>query len=474
MGEVAFSPFLAERRPYLETLVEALERRYGYASILASDSQGFIAAVNPTVKRLEDNPWSERGCVVRVQRAGRIAERAFNELPGDADPAWLEAICADLDRDLAAGGAERRTYPPLPDEPLRSSFRGEVARDPFAVAPEAVLAPLADLAARIMAADKRIVFARASAEFMAVSKLFISPRRRLDQAFLWGASYLSAVARAGGTTRDYYERASGQKGLELLDELPAKVPVLAADLLSLLDAGQPEPGEYEVICSPDIAGLIAHEAFGHGMELDMFVKKRARAMSYMGKAIASPLVTMYEGAAGVAETGSYAFDDEGRTSTRTTVIDRGILKAGISDLLSAASLGTPPTGNGRRQNFAHKAYARMTNTYFAAGGSKVADMIASVKRGYLLDRFSSGMEDPRNWGIQLVCMMGREIVDGKLTGKVVSPVVGSGYVPDVLAAVSMVSDDFELNGCGMCGKGHKEFVKTAAGGPYLKTRMRLG
>jgi TldD protein len=84
------------------------------------------------------------------------------------------------------------------------------------------------------------------------------------------------------------------------------------------------------------------------------------------------------------------------------------------------------------------------------------------------------MEDPKNWGIQGVILFGREIRDGRLTGALVSPVIITGYVPDVLQAVSMVSGDFALSGSGMCGKGHKEYSKTSTGGPYMKTVMRLG
>ena len=116
----------------------------------------------------------------------------------------------------------------------------------------------------------------------------------------------------------------------------------------------------------------------------------------------------------------------------------------------------------------------MTNTYFAPGTSRLEDMVAAVRRGWLLEKMASGMEDPKNWGIQLVVSLAREIRDGKLTGRVAGPVVCSGYVPDVLSAIDMVSSDFALSGSGYCGKGHKEYVKVSAGGPYLKTKMRLG
>jgi TldD protein len=186
------------------------------------------------------------------------------------------------------------------------------------------------------------------------------------------------------------------------------------------------------------------------------------------------MVVMYDGASGVDHCGTYLFDDEGRLATKTEVIRDGVLVSGISDLQSALAVGHPQTGNGRRESYERKTYARMTNTYFAPGTSTRDELIASVKRGWLLEKVHSGMEDPKNWGIQLVVMIGREILDGRLTGRVVTPVVCSGYVPDVLSDISMLSSDFKLSGSGYCGKGHKEFVKVSCGGPYVRTRMRLG
>jgi TldD protein len=101
-------------------------------------------------------------------------------------------------------------------------------------------------------------------------------------------------------------------------------------------------------------------------------------------------------------------------------------------------------------------------------------MIASIDHGYLLEKYTSGMEDPKNWGIQCVILYGREIKDGKLTGKIVSPIFMTGFVPDLLKSISMVSGDFRLSGTGACGKGHKEFTKVSAGGPYIKAKARLG
>jgi len=116
----------------------------------------------------------------------------------------------------------------------------------------------------------------------------------------------------------------------------------------------------------------------------------------------------------------------------------------------------------------------MTNTVFDSGTSTKEEMIASIKFGYLLEGTESGMEDPKHWGIQCIVCRGYEIKDGALTGRVVSPVVMTGYVPDLLGSISMASGDRRIDGNGGCGKGHKEWVKVADGGPYLKMKARLG
>jgi TldD protein len=241
----------------------------------------------------------------------------------------------------------------------------------------------------------------------------------------------------------------------------------------LLASTPPTPGELDVICMPDVTGLIAHEAFGHGVEMDMFVKNRALAQNHLNQPIASPLVTMHDNAATVHESATYFFDDEGNLSNDTLIIEQGILRNGINDALSANALDITPTGNGRRESFERKAYTRMSNTYFEPGTSTLEDMIASIDYGILLENSSSGMEDPKNWGIQCMVNMGREIKNGTFTGKIFSPICLSGSVPDLLKSISMVSSDLTLSGCGYCGKGYKEWVKVSDGGPAIKCKVKI-
>ena len=471
MPESKPSPFLEKSRPLFRAVIGSLARHYDYVSLLGTDDQGVAYRASPGETATNEPMWIQRGLVVRAQKDGHVVEYALNEIPDDADLA-CKIIGKSLDG-LFAGAAGANRYKPLPDAEAKAGYRGQVGIDALEADPELCLSRLAAVRDRLLAAPG-IVSATTRADFVRVSRCFVSPHRDLFQSFDWAQAYAFGVSRRGEVAKTSYRASSGLFGLEILDRLEAQLPELATELESLLGAVRIEPGEYEVIMMPDMAGTLAHEAFGHGVELDMFVKKRAKAAEYFGKKVASPIVTMYDGAAEVEQTGSFLFDDEGNLGTKTTVIKDGILVGGFSDSLSALALGLPATGNGRRQAYDHKAYARMTNTYFEPRGSTLEEMIASTKKGWLLDRLNSGMEDPRNWGIQLIALVGKEIVDGRLTGRVASPVYCSGYVPDVLCAIDMVSRDFELGGSGACGKGYKEFVKVSSGGPCVKTRMRLG
>ena len=234
-----------------------------------------------------------------------------------------------------------------------------------------------------------------------------------------------------------------------------------------------EPGTYDVITDSSISGLIAHEAFGHGVEMDQFLKDRALAKHFVGSYVASPITGMRDGAAAVHSAASYFFDDDGVPAGDTKIIDKGVLVKGLSDLSTASQLGTVPSGNGRRDSYRRKAYSRMTNTFFEAGTDTLEEMIASVKHGYMLFDTNNGMEDPKNWQIQCTAEYGIEIVDGHLTDHYVSPVVMSGYVPDLLRSISMVSDTVTIHGSGMCGKGYKEWVRVSDGGPALKVKVKL-
>lgn len=483
MNQCKLGPFLESARLRLRPLISELAATggYDYLSVLGTDDKGLAFSATPGETRCSEPMWTQRGFCIRAQHKGRIVEYSTSVLPEDPATA-LKLLQTELDTLFA--GDEGIQYATLQDIPAKVSWFGSCEEDPFQANPGTILSRMEQLRSGL-ASRQDIVMAQCKYDTVQVQRIFITPNRDLAQSWIWSQAYLVGVARKGEVSRYLYMPASGRAGLELLNKLEAqatnskgqsvsKVENLAVELSELLDSTSIEPGEYTVILSPDMAGTLAHEAFGHGVETDMFQKGRAKAVEYIGKRVGSELVTMFDGATGVDQNGSFLFDDEGSMGTKTTIIDKGILLGGISDTLSASALGLKATGNGRRQAFDHKAYARMTNTYFASGNTALADMIAATPHGWYLDHLSAGMEDPRNWGVQLVCLVGREIRNGVFTGRVASPVVCSGYVPEVLGAIDMISPDFELSGSGACGKGHKEYVKVSSGGPFVRTRMRLG
>lgn len=271
-----------------------------------------------------------------------------------------------------------------------------------------------------------------------------------------------------------YDGCSSNIMEDSLDKIKDVIKNTASLASELLSSELPKPGTYTIITDSSITGLIAHEAFGHGLEMDMFVKDRAKAVEYMNKEVANPIVSMKDGAKSAFSVASYFFDDEGVLAHDTQIIDKGILVGGICDSVSASILNYTPTGNGRRESFKRKAYTRMTNTFFEKGTSSLEEMIASVDYGYYISTTNNGMEDPKNWGIQCTALYGREIKDGKFTGKIISPVVMSGYVIDLLQSISMISNDFEIHGTGSCGKGYKEWVRVSDGGSCLKAKVKIG
>ncbi|WP_026508892.1 TldD/PmbA family protein [Butyrivibrio sp. MC2013] len=473
-----FSPYLESIRENVKTTVNILAGDYDYVSALCTDSKGIGISVSKHARNITNNTLiNERGVVFRVCRDKGYSEYAVNT-DDFSDPAALAALIKDKIEAQRArlGDLAVKYYDTDLIDDTRLEFFGQ--KECEILPEEADVTALADRLKKLsdeglaMSKDMVDLFTRFSSTH--ISKMFISPGRDLRQAYCVSEGSLMPFVNRDGKNKDEYVSVSGDVGAELIDELEGRLKEAVEAAVELLDATAIKPGEYEVITDPEVTGLIAHEAFGHGVEMDMFVKNRALGKSYVGKRVGSEQVTMHEGALCIEDVASYFFDDEGVMAGDVTEIDKGILKSGICDSLSALRLGTAPTGNGKRERFSHKVYTRMTNTIFDSGEYSKEEMISSVKYGYLLEGARSGMEDPKHWGIQCIVQRGREIKDGKLTGKVVSPIIMTGYVPDLLGNISMCSSDRKSFGSGACGKGYKEWVKVSDGGPYLKTIARLG
>lgn len=458
-------------KPALKELISSLRRDYAYASVLAvaDDSRSWRIGKSGTSIGMSGMGGGD-GFVVRVFDVKGVAEYSFNDFSAERIPEIKAALAERL---TMPENATLLNTPLLMDEPCTLKEASPCLINPRSTGDEAILAKLNAVREKGLSCDERILDVILSASYRSCRKLFLSENRDLDQTVTWMTASVVVLASRGEEIKDYYRPYSVLGGAEVLDTMEQDVQQVASAALELLDSRPIPPGEYDCICDPSTTGMIVHEAFGHGVEMDMFVKDRALAKQFIDEYVASPLVTMHDGNA-VVQTATMFFDDEGTLTGDTLVIDKGILRTGMCDALSAVRLGVRPSGNGRRESYERKAYARMTNTYFESGDASVEDMIASVEYGFLLENPSSGMEDPKNWGIQCMVSIAKEIKDGKLTGKIFSPIVLTGYVPDLLKSVTAMSKDVELSGSGYCGKGYKEWVKVSDGGPYMKARIRLG
>ena len=467
---MGFSAFLESRRADAKALVAALGQHFDYVSVLGSDIKARSIRVDRRTSNISNGRDTECGFVVKMYGGKAFFEYSLDDISGDVQALSEKILRAfQLNRSLAADTVSGN---PLEDVPLVQSFSRESDLEQYTEAQR--LAFCKELCGDLLDRSQCLLNAMVMLGALEVSKLFVSKNRELDQHYSWVNGMMVAVYKDNDKVVQAYEGAYGHLMGTVMEQLPGLADKLLKKAHHLTLAKPITPGVYDVITDPSITGLIAHEAFGHGVEMDQFVKDRALAKEYVGKYVASPICNMRDGAASVLSAASYFFDDDGVLAGDTQIIKDGILVTGISDLASASQLGTVPTGNGRRESSRRKAYARMTNTFFEKGTDKLEDMIASIDHGYMLFETDNGMEDPKNWAIQCVAQYGIEIVDGKLTENYVSPVVMSGYVPDLLKSISMISDDFKVIGSGSCGKGYKEWVRVSDGGPALKVKVKLG
>ena len=463
-----FSSFLNKRKDKCKEIVDLLGKEYPYVSIFAKHAKGKRLIVDSKITQVGESTSlmeTEAGFVIKVFNADHYSEYSIDDVEDFDIDVFKKAIALDnLHQDHI-------NVDILSDEPLQKDFE---RLDPNVLTDDEIVKKLDSFKDYFSSYDQRIVNVTCVFIKRESSSMFITKNRELTQYYTWNNCLASLIVSNGEKIKDNYDGTNGHDSLKVLDDFDMLKEDFAKISVALLDATTIEPGVYDVITAPSISGLIAHEAFGHGVEMDMFVKNRAKAKDYIGKRVASEVVSMHDGAAATLSAASYFFDDDGVLAHDTEIISNGIIVDGSSDVLTALELKKEPTGNSRRESTRRKAYTRMTNTFFLPGTSKKEEMIASIKHGYYLSNTNNGMEDPKNWNIQCTAQYGLEIKDGKFTGKIVSPVVMSGNVLDVLNSISMVSDEYKIIGAGQCGKGHKEWVFVADGGPYMKARVKLG
>ncbi|MFN7783948.1 MAG: metalloprotease TldD [Lysobacterales bacterium] len=234
-----------------------------------------------------------------------------------------------------------------------------------------------------------------------------------------------------------------------------------------LEAVDAPAGSMPVVLGPGWPGVLLHEAVGHGLEGDFNRKGTSTYAGRMGEQVASSLCTIVDDGTLDGRRGSLNVDDEGCATQCTTLIENGRLVGYMQDSLNARLMGVAPTGNGRRESFAHLPMPRMTNTYMRAGGSDPEEIIRSVKRGLYAPNFGGGQVDITSGKFVFSASEAYLIEDGRITAPVKgATLIGNG--PETMNRVSMVGNDLKLDaGVGICGKDGQS-VPVGVGQPTLK------
>ena len=234
-----------------------------------------------------------------------------------------------------------------------------------------------------------------------------------------------------------------------------------------LDAVAAPAGTQTVVLGPGWPGILLHEAIGHGLEADFNRKGVSAFAGRMNERVASDLCTVIDDGTIPNRRGSLNFDDEGTPTSRTVLIEKGILRGYLSDRMNARLLGTPPTGNGRRESFAHIPMPRMTNTFMLAGEDSPEDVVRSVDRGLYAVYFGGGQVDITNGKFVFSASEAYLIENGRVTRPVKgATLIGSG--PEALKRVSRVGADLRLDeGIGTCGK-DGQLVPVGVGLPTIR------
>jgi TldD protein len=289
----------------------------------------------------------------------------------------------------------------------------------------------------------------------------IRPLVRLNVSIVVGDGDRMESGSSGAGGRIGYER--------YFDPTQWRAQVDEALRQALVNLGSvPAPaGEMTVVLGPGWPGVMLHEAVGHGLEGDFNRKKTSAFSGLLGQRVASPGVTIVDDGTLKDRRGSLTVDDEGTPSAYNVLIEDGILRGYMQDRLNARLMGLKPTGNGRRQGFAHAPMPRMTNTYMLAGDKDPQEIIASVKRGLYAVNFGGGQVDITSGKFVFSASEAYLIENGKV-GPAVKGATLIGNGPDALTKITMIGNDLALDdGVGTCGK-DGQGVPVGVGQPSLR------
>ena len=280
---------------------------------------------------------------------------------------------------------------------------------------------------------------------------------------------VTVIAEQNGRREMGSAGGGGRFGLDHFDDALAQsyVDEAVKAALTNLEARPAPAGEMSVVLGPGWPGILLHEAIGHGLEGDFNRKGSSAFSGRIGKRVAAKGVTVLDDGTLPDRRGSLNVDDEGNTSQRNVLIEDGILKGYIQDAMNARLMGVKPTGNGRRESYAHVPMPRMTNTYMLGGDKSPEEIVASLKKGLYATNFGGGQVDITSGKFVFSASQAYWVENGKIQYPVKgATLVGNG--PDALTRVSLIGNDMALDsGVGTCGK-EGQSVPVGVGQPTLR------
>ena len=280
---------------------------------------------------------------------------------------------------------------------------------------------------------------------------------------------VTVIAEQNGRREIGSSGGGGRFGLAYFDEamVQSYVDEAVAAALTNLEARPAPAGEMTVVLGPGWPGVLLHEAVGHGLEGDFNRKGSSAFSGRIGQRVAAKGVTVLDDGTIADRRGSLNVDDEGQPSQKNVLIEDGILRGYIQDAMNARLMGVKPTGNGRRESYAHVPMPRMTNTYMLGGDKSPDEIVASIRKGLYATNFGGGQVDITSGKFVFSASQAFWVENGQIQYPVKgATIIGNG--PDALTRVSMIGNDMRLDsGVGTCGK-EGQSVPVGVGQPTLR------
>ncbi|TEU04675.1 MAG: TldD/PmbA family protein [Dehalococcoidia bacterium] len=303
-----------------------------------------------------------------------------------------------------------------------------------------------------------VIFANSEGSYIEQTKVDLSVR-------------LMVIARQDGDVQQVALSMGSSGDFGAVEGLHQEVKEAAQRAVALLSAPQFKGGEYTVVLDPVLAGVFAHEAFGHLSESDfVYENDRLKDIMVLGRRFGGKHLNIVDGALIPGLRGSYKYDDEGVPATRTYLIKEGVLVGRLHSRQTAAKMGEEPTGNARALNYRHPPIVRMTNTLIEPQNVSFEDMIADIKEGVYVKNWYGGMTS-----MEMFTFSAGEaymIRNGRVE-ELLRPVVLTGNVFTTLENIDVIGNDLEMNQGGGCGKGAQSPLPVSNGSPHIRIQKCL-